>query len=190
MIKYVLSLLLIAFTICTCNAQTEPASKGEKNLQGNLQNEFYFTYGLGSIYYFINQNTTNNTSPGCFIAGYTRSITNVVGVGFQAAYTQVTYREKNSTSKTISNYLQALARVSFRYMNKPAFCMYSGVAVGITYQIDTEKSGSSNGYRQLLPAGQLTLLGFRLGRSMAFCGEFGVGSLSILNLGITYKFGD
>ena len=103
MVKSVFTLIFILFTSCLCNAQTQTAAKKEKLQQVNLQNEFYFTYGLGSIYYFINQNTTNNTSPGSFIAGYTRSITNVVGVGFQAAYTQVTFSQKLSSSKTISN---------------------------------------------------------------------------------------
>ena len=68
--------------------------------------------------------------------------------------------------------------------------MYSGVAMGITYQVDSENTSSTDVGKQLLPAGQLTLLGFRFGRGLGFSGEFGIGSLSILNIGITCKFRD
>jgi hypothetical protein len=36
----------------------------------------------------------------------------------------------------------------------------------------------------------LTLLGFRVGRALSFFGEFGIGTNSIINAGVSYKFGE
>jgi len=57
--------------------------------------------------------------------------------------------------------------------------------------VNTGRSGGLELSRQkLLPAGQLSLLGFRVGRSLAFFGEFGVRKNYILTAGISYKLGE
>jgi len=169
-----------------------------KKNQYDVLNDFYIEYGYGSVYFYIDQGQNNAysfTSPGSFIFGYTRSLNKVIGVGFMMCYTPVTAKYNHSTSGTETmnyNYVQALARVKFQYMNKPSFAMYSGVAIGVTmdYYYETTTEGRTNSSQTLLPAGQLTLLGFRVGRSAAFMGEFGIGTISILNLGFSYKFGN
>jgi hypothetical protein len=166
--------------------------------QYDVLNDVYVTYGFGSVYYYINQNSNSNysfTTAGSFILGYTRSLNKVIGVGFQIAYTPMTATYNLSSSGTETknyNYVQALARVRFQYLNKPVFGMYSGIAIGVTmdYHSETSTSGKTTTHQYLYPAGQLTLLGFRVGRSAAFMGEFGIGTLSILNLGFSYKFGN
>jgi len=92
----------------------------------------------------------------------------------------------------VNNFIQGLARIKFQYLNKPVFAMYSGIAIGVTldYYSETAKNGTTTSQQKLFPAGQLTLLGFRVGRGGAFCGEFGIGTLSILNLGVSVKFGE
>ena len=69
--------------------------------------------------------------------------------------------------------------------------MYSGVGLGVTMNYYQEKQPDQTQTGQTIwPAAQLTLLGFRVGRALSFFGEFGVGTNSILNAGISYKFGD
>ncbi|MEI6884264.1 MAG: hypothetical protein WCO02_07240 [Bacteroidota bacterium] len=193
--NFTLSVLILVLFAGTAFAQTQQAVAKEKKHQIDLMNEVYATYGIGSLFYFINQSSSNSyTSPGSFIIGYTRTLNKVVGVGFQIAYTPVTiqYETGSSTSKEINNYFQGLARVKFQYLNKPIFAMYSGVAIGVTmdYYSQTSKSGTTSNSQKLYPAGQLTLIGFRVGRTGAFVGEFGIGTLSILNLGVSIKFGE
>ena len=194
-----IAIVILILASVSLVAQTKQSPNIEKRHQKDLLNEFYVAYGIGSLFYFVSQGGSyNNISPGSFIGGYTRSLNKVIVVGFQIAYTPVTtnYSDNGSSPstriKTINNYLQALARVSFRYLNQPAFSMYSGIALGVTmdYYTNTTRSGSSTNYQKLLPAGQLTLLGFRFGRGIAFCGEFGIGTLSILNFGVSFKFGE
>ncbi|MEI8005118.1 MAG: hypothetical protein WCI48_02855 [Bacteroidota bacterium] len=176
--------------------QTTGTTVTHKN-QYDVLNDVYVSYGLGSLYLYIDQNSGGSwsyTSPGSFILGYTRSMNKIIGVGFQLAYTPVSgkYNYSSSVSETeYNNYMQALARIKFQYLNKPGFGMYSGIAIGVTmnfYQKTT--SGTTLNQQKLLPAGQLTLLGFRVGHGAAFMGEFGIGTLSILNLGFSYKFGN
>jgi len=179
-------------------AQTQQTIATEKKGQADVFNDLYFSYGIGSLYYYINSNTNGNwsfTSVGTFILGYTRSMNKVIGVGFQVAYTPISAKYNgNSTGSRNYNYLQALARIKFQYLNKPVFAMYSGVAIGVAMDYYSESgievTGGTNRKQEILPAGQLTLLGFRVGRRGAFCGEFGIGTLSILNLGFSYKFGE
>ena len=79
-------------------------------------------------------------------------------------------------------------------VNFAVFAMYSGVAIGVAIDYYSESgfevSNGSSSKQEISPAGQLTLLGFRVGRRAAFCGEFGIGTLSILNMGFSYKFGE
>lgn len=193
---------LILFICLLLNAgisfgQTSGPAVTHKN-QYDLQNEFYVAYGFGSVYYYINQNTNSEwsyTTPGSFIAGYTRSLNRVIGVGFQVCYTPMkgTYNLSSTGVQTKNyNYIQGLARVKFQYLNKPMFGMYSGIAIGVTmdYHSETSSNGKTTNHQYLYPAGQLTLLGFRVGRTAAFMGEFGIGTLSILNLGFSCKFGN
>ncbi|MDP4281002.1 MAG: hypothetical protein Q8867_02530 [Bacteroidota bacterium] len=187
----------VILLFCILFVSTASFAQGSKNEttktnQYDVLNDFTFSYGFSSLYYLIeNSNNSDHsiTSPGTFILGYTRSLNKVVGVGFQMAYTPmkstISYETKNF------NYLQALARVKFQYLNKPNFAMYSGVAIGISLNYYSHTyHGVTTDQQKPVPAGQLTLVGFRVGRSPAFVGEFGIGTLSILNLGFSYKFGN
>ncbi len=171
-------------------------SRSDRQEQADLYNEVYVSYGLGSLYYFVNQDEAYSfTTTGTILAGFTRTINRVIGVGFQASYGNVV-RTKEATQYSSAysyddNYWQGIAYVRFRYLNKPMFCMYSGMGIGVTMDYYTEKgSGYTKNGQKLLPAGQMTLLGFRVGRALAFFGEFGIGTGQIINAGISYKFGE
>jgi hypothetical protein len=192
---------LILFTIaiilaCSISASAQEKGVQQKNNQSDLYNDFFASYGVGSIFYFVNQYSDYSyTTTGSFLLGYSRSINKVISVGFQVSYGKVEKTSiagnSGSVNKYGDNYWQGMAGVKFRYLNKPMFCMYSGVAIGVTmdYWSETSVSYTKTG-QKLLPAAQLTLLGFRVGRALGFFGEFGIGTNSIINAGISYKFGE
>lgn len=177
-----------------------PQTESDKTVnlpgQADLLNEFYASYGLGSFLHVAGQQQGDTyNSPGTFNLGYTRFLNKIIGVGFHMGYVYVEHKTKASTyspSYTYQDgYLQGLAFLRFRYLNKPAFCMYSGIGLGVMLDYYTDKTSTETiSGQKIFPAGQLTLLGFRVGRSVAFFGEFGLGTLQILNAGISYKFGN
>ncbi len=189
----------ISLSFSQNNATAPPTGKTD---QSELYNNFYLSYGIGSLFYYIdNHGLTANSTSGNFQLGYSRSVNKVVAVGFQALYSQVDragtqsdlYYPSSYSQETATDRLwQGLACLSFHYMNRRAFCMYSGFGIGVTMNsyTQTNYSGILKKGQQLLPAAQLTLLGFRIGRTISFFGEFGIGTSSILNAGISYKFGD
>lgn len=184
--------LIVSITVKAQNQQTENVAV--QNDQAELVNDVYFSYGLGSLYFIVNQNSSDSYhTSGSFIFGYARSVGKVIAVGFQGSYTNVTHTENNNStaSEYADNYWSGLANIKFRYLNRPSFSMYSGVALGIAIDYITEPNSSGGrNYQKYYPAGQLTLLGFRVGRAFSFYGEFGIGTNAIINAGISYKFGN
>jgi opacity protein-like surface antigen len=200
--KLLLVSLVMIFTgiITTFGQDKEITANNKKKRQADLPNDFYISYGTGTVYYFIeNNNMKANSLSGTFLLGFSRSLNTVIAVGFQMSYTMIgrsettyNYAYNNSyTSDRTDNLWQGIANVRFRYLNTPTFCMYSGVGMGVTMDFynDTYNGTNTKG-QKLLPAAQLTLLGFRVGRSLSFFGEFGIGTNSILNAGVSYKFSD
>lgn len=196
-----LILVLIFTGIATSFGQdAEVKRTPEKRSQADLPNDFYASYGTGTVFYFIEREDLKaNTLSGTFLVGFSRSLNKVIAVGFQLSYTKIgrsgtsyDYSYNSSyTHEITDNLWQGIANVRFRYLNTPSFSMYSGVGMGVTmdfYQ-ETENTTKSSG-QKLLPAGQLTLLGFRVGRAFSFFGEFGIGTNSIVNAGVSYKFSD
>jgi opacity protein-like surface antigen len=204
-----LVLITVAFIVAgvfTSYAQTKSGEvKKEKQDQSELFNNFYASYGIGTIYYFIdNESATADYSTGTFLLGYSRSLNKVIAVGFQVSFTNIgrtendyiyNYQTGTSTeneNKMDDNLWQGMANVRFQYLNRQSFCMYSGIGMGVTMDnySKTYYDGTHDHGQKLLPAGQLTLLGFRVGRALSFFGEFGIGTQSILQGGVSYKFGD
>jgi opacity protein-like surface antigen len=204
-------ILLIAVTLLICSITLsfgqaqETKAQIQKKDQANLYNDFYFSYGTGTIFFFVNnESLEGQTLSGTFLVGFARSMNKVVSVGFQLSYTNIgrtgtdyyydyNYNQSLTTNiEMTDNLWQGIANVRFRYLNKPSFCMYSGIGLGVTmdyYSKTTDGTSTTKG-RKLLPAGQLTLLGFRVGRAFSFFGEFGIGTNSIINAGVSYKFGE
>jgi hypothetical protein len=171
--------------------------------QSDLTNDIYVSYGTGTVFYFIeNDGFTANSLSGTFLIGFARSINKVIAVGFQLSYTNIGRTETPYSysypyptgyhNEMTDNLWQGIANIRFRYINSPSFCMYSGVGMGVTmdYWNKSFESGETTKGQELLPAGQLTLLGFRVGHAFSFFGEFGIGTNSIINAGFSYKFTD
>ena len=191
--------LLLTGAIASFGQENEVKLKKEKNNQYELYNDFYVSYGMGTVFYFIEHlGVVATSSPGTIIVGYGRSLNKVIAVGFQVSYSNITrsgetYDYNSSTTytqKVTDKYWQGIVNVRFRYLNKSSFCMYSGIGIGVTMDYYTNEQTTTKKGQQLLPAGQFTLLGFRVGRALSFFGEFGIGTNSIVNCGLSYKFGD
>lgn len=194
--------LALIFTGITASfgQDAEVKRSPEKKSQSDMPNDFYASYGTGTVFYFIErENLKANTLSGTFLFGFSRSLNKVIAVGFQLSYTRIgrsgtsyDYNYNASAPHEITDNLwQGMANVRFRYLNTPSFSMYSGIGMGVTMDFyeETENKIESSG-QKLLPAGQLTLLGFRVGRAFSFFGEFGIGTNSIVNAGVSYKFSD
>ncbi len=205
--KLILTTVVLFFSaIFISFGQTENVKpKQGKHDQSDLYNNFYLSYGLGTLYYFFdNQGSGADYSPGTFMVGFSRSLNKIVELGFQVSYTYIqrtetvtNYNYVNSSTTTHENKLddnlwQGIVNIRFHYLNRPSFSMYSGFGMGVIMDTYNKKfpDGTSKRGQQILPAGQLTLMGFRYGRALSFFGEFGVGTNSIINAGISYKFGD
>lgn len=192
--------LFFSGMLSTYGQEQDMSKESKKKNQSDLPNDFYASYGTGTVFYFIEREDLKaNTLSGTFLVGFSRSLNKVIAVGFQLSYTKIgrsgasyDYSYNSSyTHEITDNLWQGIANVRFRYLNTPSFSMYSGVGMGVTmdfYQ-ETENTTKSSG-QKLLPAGQLTLLGFRVGRAFSFFGEFGIGTNSIVNAGVSYKFSD
>lgn len=198
--KFIAVLLLIScWMAAPVSSSAQETTGKQKKDQADLQNEFAASYGTGTLFYFIeNKNMKGNTLSGTFGLTYMRAVNPVIGVGFQVSYTQIGRTESVNyygtapyTNSLTDNLWQGMAFVRFRYINSPSFCMYSGIGMGVTmdYYSEIVESTSTSG-QELFPAGQLTMIGIRVGRSLAFFGEFGIGTNYILNAGISYKFAD
>ncbi len=180
---------------------------------------FYFTGNMShsdkytNRYYTINGNHTtivdgSASSFGTLFLGYSRSLNRVVSMGFMFGFQDFSYSSKateqlyqnyesvNGTVHTIDHndvLVTGIARFLFTYVNKPMIRMYSGIGLGITLDFGKETlDGGTDSYSEprIWPAGQLTLMGIRFGRALGGFFEFGFGSYSIVNAGISYKFAD
>lgn len=189
-----ISLFLSLVILPAASQGQESVSKPQKNDQALLANDVYVSYGIGSLYFIVNQNSSGNyKTAGGVIFGYARALGKIISVGFQGSFTNITHNSGDyaGSSKYSDNYWSGLANIRFRYYNRPSFCMYSGMAIGIALDSRTETNASFEKTSQkYLPAGQLTLLGFRVGRALSFYGEFGIGTNAIINAGVSYKFGE
>lgn len=203
-------LLLICFTAISIPplfSQNEEQSKPKQG-QTILPNEIYLGYGAGGLFYWTGrmmhssdypseksgQDFTEPTSAGAVFLGYNRTLSRIIALGFIFGFQDFTYTGTNSQGLT-TDYddmlLEGIAKVSFCYLNKPAIRMYSGIGMGIT--MDFGKATQTNKditERKLFPAGQLTLMGVRFGRAFGGFIEFGIGTIGIVNAGLSYKFSD
>lgn len=176
---------------------------GKLNHSSDYPTEMY-SYNNG---YLTDMDLTQPTSAGTLFLGYGRSLNKVISMGFMFGYQGFSYsgEARQSSYDQWGNYLydtiysvtshdnllSGVARVQFAYVNKPFIRMYSGVAIGVT--VDFAKGTIGNDEyteRKLMPAGQLTLMGLRFGRSFGGFFEFGFGSYGIINAGVSYKIKD
>jgi len=125
-----------------------------------------------------------DTTSGTLSATYNRRINNKISVGVQANYTRIILKSSEfvpgiepSENRVYSDpkpIIYPLAKVDFRYINKPEFEMYSSAMLGL-FSID-------DGFPL-----HLTGLGFRVGAKHAFVGELGFGFGHLASIGYSVK---
>jgi hypothetical protein len=158
---------------------------------GNISHDYY--YDNSYSYYY---DESDPTSAGTFLLGYNRQVTKVISVGIVFSYMHTTntlsgyysyYDSITSIGTTTDNLLSGISKVNFTYMNKPFLKLYSGVAIGVTIDLNNGREYTD---RKIMPAGQLTLFGIRAGKALGGFLEFGVGTNGIVTAGISYKIKD
>jgi hypothetical protein len=199
-------LLIILSLVASVTAQTK------KTDQRELPNEVYASYGIGSIYSFTNPITFDYdfayngylgeepdymSSWGTIIVGYNRMLNHVISVGFQGSYGCFTFDQKVTdqysgaklgTVSHANNLLSGIAKINFNYFQSPVLRVYSGFGIGVTVDLATaEYNGEKLSTRKLYPAGQLTLVGLRVGRAVGFFSEFGFGTNGIVLAGLSVQ---
>ena len=202
-------LLTIGLTVLSLTAFSQKTS------QTDLPNEFYAGYGAGSLFYFTGLSNQSHhhmysygsdtylRSAGTFLLGYTRNLNRVVSMGVIFSYmpansdfTDYSYDKPGNGSNEITgsasdNILGAITRITFSYVSKPAFRIYSGIAIGVTVDCGTVTyNGNTVSRRKLYPAGEITLFGVRFGRALGGFVEMGFGTNGIITAGISYKIND
>lgn len=135
------------------------------------KNEFKVAYGYSGIDAFYTAlqfgEGPHDKTKGTTSISYNRRINNRISIGAQANYTLI----KNSELKHI---IYPLAKFDFRYINKPAFEMYSSAMAGLM----TIEDG--------FPF-HITGLGFRHGKQHALFYELGFGFGHIISVGYSIK---
>ncbi len=131
----------------------------------------------------------DNEYPGALVLTYKHSGKSRLGFGFTMAVDRArgnlamngvpvgTYTE---------NYYTGALEADFRYINRKNFCLYSGVGVGLTLRKGKYTYSETEQSLTLLPAFQVTAIGFRVGDRIAFFGELGGGYKGVLHGGIRF----
>jgi hypothetical protein len=171
-------------------------------------NDISVSYSAGSIYYFTGnighadypsdfyQNDSDPRGMGAFALSYHRKLNNVVAVGFNASYLNLyhnayDYEDPGLSQTYYDNLFNMLASVRFVYVAKPVITMYSGVCIGLSLDFGkTTFNGITYTDKKIYPAGQLTLMGLRVGKAFGGFAEFGFGTLGIISAGLSYRMGD
>lgn len=132
----------------------------------------------------------DNKYPGAFVLSYKHVGHSRLAFGF----TFVSDRASGNLAMSgtpvgtyTENYYTGAVEMDFRFINRKSFCLYSGLGVGLTVRkgtytySETEKSSNS------FPAINVTVLGFRIGDSIAFFGELGGGYKGVFHGGLRVR---
>lgn len=208
-----------SFSQETTTPNVKPAKTGQDLLFNEVYSGygagsiFYFTGRMNHSYEYESRFTqyngnyysieyTNPKSFGTLFAGYSRSLNRVISMGFIFGYQSFTYTGElsqsagSSSSYTMENtdiLLTGIARFTFSYLNKPHIRMYSGIGIGVTVGFGKEilqEGLDEYSEMKLYPSGQATFMGVRFGGAFGGFFEFGIGTIGILNAGLSYKFSD
>jgi hypothetical protein len=210
--KTIISLVICSFFFFSAPAQNDkqpPATKKSKKNQNELPNDVFASISYGTVY--IDNSVVEHSyenypqvtipyygnSSGTFSIGYNRKVSRVVMIGLVVSYTNChstgDYSPVGSHQKykvhISDDIISEIEMITLNYVNKPVVRLYSAVGVGVTVAFSSVVGGKAS-TRQMFPAGQVTFLGIRIGRSLGGFIEFGVGSTGMISGGMSYKFGD
>jgi hypothetical protein len=214
--KILCSLLgsLMVLTISAQNDQLKEPTKVKKS-QNEMRNDLYLAYNYGSLYltnpyadhsYYnypeLYDRPDDAYSLGGLTMGYNRSLNRVVMFGFMLCYENFAssgnYDPDGSGtiySADINDHvISEMAMFTVNYVNKPVVRLYSAAGLGVSVVFSHIQGSAPDAVaetdRQAHFAGQWTLIGLRVGRTIGGFFEIGMGSAAMLSGGISYKFSD
>lgn len=199
------------------HAQTTPQPENKKPRKSTdvLVNECYLAYTYGSLLMtndYIDHSyddfpdlvniPSEAVSYGGIKAGYNRGLNRVLAIGILLNYEQLSYtgdypneiHSGSSKAYITDNIFTEVTMLTIHYLNKPVIRLYSAVGLGIGFAFSNVRKATSSSadasLRKTMFAGQITFIGLRVGRSLGGFMEIGVGSASMISLGMSYKFSD
>jgi len=215
--KKILLLSLGILMVLPVSAQTNEPSESAKVKKGQneMRNDLYVAYNYGSLYLTnpyaehsydnypeIYNRPDDANSVGGLTVGYNRSLTRVVMFGFMVSYENFAssgnydpdFSGTTYSAEINDHVISEMATFTVNYVNKPVVRLYSAVGLGVSV-VFSHIRGSSPGAvaetdRQAHFAGQWTMIGLRVGRTVGGFFEIGMGSAAMLSGGISYKFSD
>ena len=137
-------------------------------------------------------NTVYKNGSGTFLFGYRYSPVERISIGVDGGYHKIS-EEAWSQDDYLGNlnrqYFIMAALANFKYVNKPSFQMYSGLAFGYAFQ--KAQYLPVEGEEDFEDAGQLAFhisaLGFRFGKKIGGFAEIGYGYKGVVNFGLSVK---
>ncbi len=173
MTKKLLPIILLAATLFAAPAVQAQQGKSELTLG----------YGYLSIYQFANK-TPFNTSSGTIALGYKYYLSNTVTLGMGIGYENIS---------NWASFTSFVPEVTFRYLDtkdsRIRVRLYGAVGYGFTILNDLEVGQGFADESGAKPWGfQLTPIGMRWGRKLAWFAELGTGYKGTFNGGVSIRF--
>lgn len=196
--KKLILLLSLLFSISTSFSAKNDTIPSTSNIN------VHGGYGIGSIYVFTKKighsydlpYNVGEFSPissiGIFVVGFDGNVSKSVSIGFDFSYIPLSYTGKkdNTILYYKDNILSGVIKLQLNYINTPMVRAYSGISLGVSYIFSnvTDDKDISISDKTIRPAGQLTLMGIRVGKKICGFGEFGFGTNGIIVIGVNYRF--
>lgn len=195
--KRLLVICILVFICSFSNAQDQ-------------QNEVYLSYSLGTFQgindgiqqvidgLFEGSNVDNESkSVGVINFGYNRALSDLVWLGITASYvkynntSEVTPYNNDPpyTAKWDDQFITTMIRLDFHYVRKEIITLYSGLAIGASFESITNVSNTDvTDDSNTLFAGQLNAFGMRFGKQIGGFIEFGLGYVGFVSFGLSGRF--
>lgn len=193
----ILIAIVLILSISTTKAQEKGTSEISIGYGVGTNNQIVDAFGeiftypvtLGTIKY-----SDEKSSNGIHI-GYKYAVIDKLMVGATVTYEKnsktVNANDTKIGSETENIYTFAIEG-NYRYVSKESFQMYSGLGLGYTNSAQKFDSTDTNVANRNDNTGnfnfQVTAVGFRFGKKIAFFTELGLGYKGILSAGLSYQF--
>lgn len=155
------------------------------------QEKHCFSLGYGfsiEMKPYLTNEFSNAVGP--FVADYSYRVCPWLELGGLLAYTHVNMPENTAKWNTVGtqvdryNNFMVLGKLDFVWFGRPNVKMYSGIAGGLEWRMQSGKRGS---YTSSYFASHITVFGISAGKKMYGNLELGYGCLGMMRLGIGYK---
>ncbi|ARS42581.1 hypothetical protein CA265_24120 [Sphingobacteriaceae bacterium GW460-11-11-14-LB5] len=162
------------------------SKSGSFNKGDNL---FNIGVGIGSPFFGSGYTSSLPVNPSI---SYERGVTDAISVGGQLSYASSKYEGFNNTYSFKESAIYVSARGSYHFNQlldlNPKFDLYGGASLGYVTVSISDNQGSFEGAASGLGFGLYAGSKYYLKPSTAIYAELGYQSLSLLNIGIAFKF--